>query len=620
MYIRKSKRKHGGKVYTSYSLVESYRTEKGPRQRTICSLGDLKARSRKSWLKLIHRVEDELVGQEDWLEGDDDVEVNAIVHGVETARAALFRQGPATPQVFEDDVVAVHINDVRTEDHREGGGVHVGYQFWKRLELEDILAGVGLDKRSRELTCVMTMNRLIAPRSEHAMADWIRRTALADILRVNFNDLADDALYRNLDRLHPNRAAIESALAERERSLFNLEHTVFLYDLTSTYFEGRALGNPKAKRGYSRDKRPDCKQVVVGLVLNRDGFPLAHEIFEGNRQDRTTVEEMLESLDKRVGLVQGQTVVVDRGMAFDENLAEIRARDLHYVVAAKQPERDQWLEEFEELEGFDEVIRKPSPRNPAQKKSQVRVKMKRTEGEETHVLCISSERIEKDRAIREKQETRLLSDLEKLAKRIDQGRLVKAEKVSEAIGRLKERYPRVARYYTMTYEQDERHFTYELDQEKHAQAEKLDGSYLLKSDRNDLSAEEAWRIYVLLTRVENAFRNMKSPLAERPIYHQLEHRVETHIFLCVLAYHLLVAIEKTLLDRGVHTSWASVREVLSTHQVCTIVLPTDDGRELRIRKGSTPEPEHTELYELLGIPKEIIRPTRTSEPPSTAEM
>jgi transposase len=620
MYIRKSKRKHGEKIYTSHSLVESYRTEKGPRQRTICSLGDLRARSRKNWLKLIHKVEDELVGQQDWLEEEDDTEVDAIVQGVETARAALCRQGVGKPQGIEDDVVGVHLDGVRTEHHREAGAVHVGYQFWKRLELDSILAAIGLNKRSRELTCVMTMNRLIAPKSEHAMPDWIRRTALADILQVDFAELADDALYRNLDRLHPNRAAIESALVERERTLFNLEQTVFLYDLTSTYFEGQALANPKAKRGYSRDKRPDCKQVVVGLVINRDGFPLAHEIFEGNRQDRTTVKEMLELLDKRVGLVKGQTVVVDRGMAFDENLAEIRARHLHYLVAARQPERDQWLEEFEELVGFDEVIRKPSPRNPYQKKSQVRVKMKRTEAEETHVLCISSERTEKDRAIRKKHETRLLADLDKLAKRIAQGRLVKAEKVSEAIGRLKERYPRVARYYKMTYAQGERQLAYELDQEKHAQAEQLDGSYLLKSDRDDLSADEAWRIYVLLTRVENAFRNMKSPLAERPIYHQLEHRVETHIFLCVLAYHLLVAIEKTLLDRGVHTSWGSVREVLSTHQVCTIVLPTDDGRVLRIRKGSTPEPAHTELYELLDIPKEIIRPTRTSEPQSGAEM
>jgi hypothetical protein len=265
MYIRKSQRKHGGKVYTSYSLVESYRTENGPRQRTLCSLGDLKARSRKNWLKLIHKVEDKLVGQKDWLKGEEDIEVNAIIQGVETARATRIGQGAGKPPGSEDDVVGVHLNGVRTEEHRrEAGSVHVGYQYWNRLELDGILAEVGLNKRSREFSCVMTMNRLIAPKSEHAMADWIRRTGLADILRVDFDELADEALYRNLDRLHPNRAAIESALVERERSLFNLEQTVFLYDLTSTYFEGQALGNPKAKRGYSRDKR--------GLQTGRGGL------------------------------------------------------------------------------------------------------------------------------------------------------------------------------------------------------------------------------------------------------------------------------------------------------------------------------------------------------------
>jgi hypothetical protein len=239
MYIRKSQRRHRGKVYTSHSLVESYRTENGPRQRTLCFLGDLKARSRKNWLKLIHKVEDKLVGQKDWLEGEDDPQVNAIVHGGRNRTGHRIGQGAGKPPGSEDDVVGVHLNGVRTEEHRrEAGSVHVGYPFWRRLDLDGILAGVGLNKRSRELTCVMAMNRLIAPKSEHAMADWIRRTGLADILRVDFDELADEALYRNLDRLHPNRAAIESALVERERSLFNLEQTVFLYDLTSTYFEG----------------------------------------------------------------------------------------------------------------------------------------------------------------------------------------------------------------------------------------------------------------------------------------------------------------------------------------------------------------------------------------------
>ena len=324
----------------------------------------------------------------------------------------------------------------------------------------------------------------------------------------------------------------------------------------------------------------------------------------------TDFEDMLDLLDRRVGLTAGQTVVVDRCMSFDENLDQIRDRHLHYIVASRQPERNQWLADFEEGESFQEVIRQPSPLNPRQKKSQVRVKMLK-HGNETHVLCLSTQRVQKDRAIRNKHEQRLLADLEKLKNRIAKGHLVKSDKIAETIGRLKERYPRVARYYQMTYDETAKTFSYQLDQDKHAKAESLDGSYLLKTDRDDLSADEAWRIYSLLTRAENAFRDMKSPLGERPIFHHFERRVDTHIFLCVLAYHLLVAIEKTLLDQGVHTSWATIRDTLSTHQVSTIVLPTDDGNTLRIRKASTPAPEHKEIYRQLRLPQEIMRPKKS---------
>jgi len=611
VFIRKSTRRYKDKTFLNYLLVESVRTDKGPRQKTICSLGNLKPRSRGEWLKLAHRVENALVGQHSLVEAEDD-EVNAIVGKVKARRARQRPQGQAEAggREGDDELIMVHVERVSTERHRVAGPVHVAHQFWQRLELDETLAAIGLDERTRTLTCSMTLNRLIAPKSELAMPDWIRRTALADILGVDFEQLSEASLYRNLDRLHPNRAAIESRLVERERTLFNLDRTIFLYDLTSTYFEGQALRNPKAKRGYSRDKRPDCKQVVIGLVVNRDGFPLAHEILAGNVQDRNTLAAMLDILDKRVGICKGDTVVVDRGMAFDNNLEQIQSRHLHYIVASRQSERDQWLADFEDEEGFEEVVREPSPLNPCQNKSKVVVKLKRHAGQ-THVLCVSSGRVDKDRAIRDKHEQRFLADLEKLKTRVDKGRLVKANKVGEAIGRLKERYPRVARYYQMAYDERQRGFTYDLDHDKRAKAEKLDGSYLLKSDREDLSADEAWRIYMLLTRAEDAFRDMKSPLAERPIFHHLQHRVETHIFLCVLAYHLLVAIEKTMLDSGVHTSWATIRETLATHQVCTIVLPAQDGSVLRIRKTSTPEPQHTEIYDLLAVPKQVIRPTKT---------
>lgn len=611
MYIRKSSRTYNGKTYFNYVLVESILTPKGPRQKIICSLGDLRPRPGAEWLELAHKLASALSGQSDLLAGQaPDPELQQLVAKVNSASPQSGQL--AQPAAAESNLVAVHIDQVRTEESREAGPVHVGYQFWLRLGVDAILAKAGLSERTRQLTCVMALNRLIHPGSELAMPDWIRSTALPDILEVDFQDLAEDALYRNLDKLHPRRVAIEAALAERERSLFNLDQTVFLYDVTSTFFEGRAMANPKAKRGYSRDHRPDCKQVLIGLVVNRDGFPLAHEVFAGNCHDSTTLEQMLTALDKRVGLQPGQTVVVDRGMSGEENLKKIVARKLHYLVAEPYGARNDWVQEFEDDKDFREVERDPSPTNPFQHKSTIQVKMRQVDGE-MHVLCLSSERKGKDRAIREAHEKKLLVDLEKLQKRVakGKGRGTKPAEVLQSMGRLKERYSRVARYYRMEYDAEAKVFRYSLEEDKRTRAEKLDGSYLLKTDRGDLSAEEAWRVYVLLTRAEAAFRTLKSPLGERPIFHHKEGRVEAHIFLCVLAYHLLISIEKTFLDQGVHTSWATVRQTLKTHQINTIVLPTDSGLVLRIRKGSTPETAHREIYEKLGLGSEIIRPRKT---------
>ncbi len=606
MFIRKTTRTYKGRAYSNYLLVESVRTPQGPRQKTFCSLGNLDPRPAGEWLKLAHRVEQALAGQGDLFDSAD-AEVREIVRRARSAGA----EAPALPVPGGvEDRITVRSGAVHTEKHREAGAVHVGVSIWQRLGLDDILAGARLSQHARNLSCAMALNRLIRPASEHAMPDWIRRTALDDILGADFSRLGDDALYRNLDRLHRNRATIETALAEKEKTLFNLETSVFFYDLTSTYFEGLAELNAKAKRGYSRDKRPDCKQVVIGLAVGAEGFPKAHEVFEGNMQDRRSLGPMLDAMDARVGLRPGQTVVIDRGMAFDENLADIRARGLHYLVATRQGERNAWLEEFEDLDRFAEVVREPSPTNPAQEKSRVRVCRYEADGV-TYVLCLSDGRSEKDRAIREKQEARLLADLRKLQKRVAAGSPEDPVKIGEAIGRLKERYPRVARYYHIEADLAAGELRFERDEVKYARARELDGAWMLKTDRRDLSADEAWRTYTTLTRAEAAFRAMKSPLAERPIFHHLEHRVETHIFLCVLAYHLLVAVENTLCEKGLHTSWATVRDTLATHQVCTIVLPATNGDVLRIRRASAPEPEHRHIYDLLAIDHEVIPPVRT---------
>ena len=604
MYIRKSTRTYKGKTYTNYLLVESNQTPKGPRQRIICSLGSLEPGPAEEWLGLAHKLQSALHGQESLPESSQQIQ-----EWVEKARRK--NRGAARADESRPGSIAVDAAKIEVELAREAGPVHVGHQLWGQLGMNRILQEAGLSQRACSLTEAMTLNRLICPRSEHAMPDWIRRTALGDILKQDFSKLQDEALYRNLDRLHPNREHIERALAEKEKTLFNLDDTVYLYDLTSTYFEGEAKANPQAKRGYSRDKRPDCKQVVVGLVLDRDGFPKAHEIFDGNMQDRSSLDKMLDALEKRTGKRPGATVIVDRGMAFDENLEQIRKRGLHYLVAGLQPERNQWLDELENDDGWENIVRMPSPRNPLQKKTRVEIQRQHKHGV-VYILCRSDGRKDKDRAIRETQEKKLIVDLQKLQQRVANGRLKEESKIQRAIGRLQERYPRLARYYEITYDAADTNLSWKELADKKAIAKKLDGSYVLKTDRQDLTAEEIWRTYILLTRVEDAFRDMKSPLMERPIFHHLQDRTQTHIFLCVLAYHLLAAIEHRFLQAGVHTSWWTIRQQLSTHQIITIVLPEDEyGRILKIRKATTPEPEHREIYATLCITPDVIKPIRT---------
>jgi transposase len=596
MYIRKTTKISKGKTYTHYLLVESVHTPQGPRQRTICPLGSRGPGPLEQWHALARKVEASLAGQRS-------LEPTAlpIELMVDKAPPDPQRPGPSTDQGRRVDP-----EQVALEEAREAGPVHVGHQMWQQLGLETILRRVGLSAWARVLSAVMTLNRLICPLSEPATPDWRRRTAVGDILGTEFATLTEEALYRNLDKLHPHREQIERELAAREQQLFHLDETIYLYDLTSTYFEGQVVRNRQAKRGYSRAKRPDCKQVLVGLVLDRDGFPKAHEIFEANRQDRSTVPDMLERLKKRTGTTAGATVVVDRGMAYEENLAQMRAQGLYYIVAGRQAEGDAWVAELE-ADDWEDVERTPSPRNPHQHKSRGQSK-RRQQGHEVYVLCLSEGREAKDRALRQMHEQRLLADLEALRRRIEKGQLKDTARIHQGMGRRQERHPRVARYYRIAYDAAQKHLIWQENTAKKAIAEQLDGSYMLKTDRQELSAEAIWRTYLLLTRVEAAFRAMKRPLMERPLFHHLQRRTETHIFLCILAYHLLVAIEKKFLDQGTHTSWWSLRQQLSTHQIGTVVLPTGNGQTVKIRKGTTPEPTHRAIYTTLGIPMEVMKP------------
>ncbi len=596
MFVKHRTRRVQGRTYHSYALVEAVRTAQGPRHRTVCGLGDLPEGLDLRTLSL--QLDAAATGQQTML-GDLDA---AVISQVQSATAQM-RSGAA---------VEIDTSRVAAEELRELGPVFVGHALWRRLGLPEILADAGMSTRGQVLIEAMALNRLIDPSSEHAMPAWFARTAVGDLLGEDVSATADDSLYRMLDRMHEQRERIERTLAQRERTLFNLSDSILLYDLTSTYCEGLAEANPKAQRGYSRDGRPDCKQVVIGLVLDGEGFPRAHEVFAGSTADSSSVETMLNALERRIGRRAGATVVVDRGMSGAANLALIRARGYHFIVACRQGERDGVYDDLTGEPGWTAVMRDPSPTNPAQRKTAVRVK--RIQGDGCTYLGVhSTERVDKDRAIREKHEARLLADLERLRLRIATGKLVQPEVIHKRIGSIRQRHTRVARYYDIDMDAQGQ-LRVVLDQQRRDRTVALDGTYLMKTDRVDLPDDEIWRTYMLLTRVEHAFRDLKTPLGERPIFHQIEHRVEAHIFLCILAYHRLVAIEYALRQQHDHRSWATIRDQLRSHQMLTIVLPTTTGTTLRIRRSSSPEPVHREIYTLLDLNPDTLPIRRTWNP------
>jgi len=605
MFIKKSISKQGGKTYVSHLLVESVLTPAGPRHKTICNLGKMDPGPKEEWLALAERIQMALGGQPSLFPDP------RVDHAVAKIRERQAKAGPAeledplAGETAVPDVVPVKTSGVKCQDLRKAGPLHVGHQVWQWLNMDEVLKSVGISAPARKLTEVMTLNRLVNPCSELAMVGWSKREAVADVLAVDVEHLNEDKFYRNMDKLHGHRLEIERELYAREKSLFNLEGSLVLYDLTNAYFEGQAVRNPKAMRGHSKEMRTDCKLVAMGLMLDADGFPIGHEVYAGNTIDGTTVKAMLDGLEARTGRVGGTTVVMDRGFASADNLKLVRERHYDYLMAGFQQQRNSLLQDFEDLEGWQEI--QPSA-------NKVPVQIKRIEhGDEVFLLCVSPARAEKERAIRERQEKRLVKDLEALveavAKALERGEPMADKDLGERIGRLRERYPRAGRYYQV--ERSNGVLEWTLKAEKRARAEELDGAYFLRTSRKDMGPEEIWRTYIALTRIESAFRDLKGTLDMRPVYHQKEIRVETHIFLAVLAFHLQAVIERTLKEAGDHTSWETLREELSTHHVVTTLLPTADGRTLAIRRGSVPDRRVGEIYCHLGLDPEPMRPIKT---------
>ena len=574
MFLRSHQRIKDGKPHEYFSLVETVRTPSGPRQRTLCYLGELNGSAQSRWLKTIAVFNEQ----------------------GESRQLKLFPSEVAPP---EDDaqIAQVLIDRVRLERTRAFGECFLGLELWRRLELDGFFASV-LDRaeveaevRWSQVAALLAINRLCAPGSELAVEQrWFPSTALDDLLGIDGEKINDTRLYRCLDRLLPHKAALEQHLKQRYGELFAAQFDVLLYDLTSSYVEGAAAKNPMMQRGYSRDHRPDCKQLVIALIVNPEGFPLSYEIFDGNRADVTTLEAMVRLVERKYGRAR-RVWVFDRGIVSEENLALLRRRGGQYLVGTPRSklrdfERELLAEDWQQVRADVEVKLVPAPG-----------------GEETYILCRSMARKQKEQAIRSRFSARMEKALAALEKRVAAGRLRDRSKVERQLGAIQARHPQVADLYELrVIEQNGRlQVQWQVRPQRRSWQQVREGAYLLRTNLAASDPQQLWTSYIQLTEAEAAFRALKSELSVRPIFHQIERRTKAHVMVAFLGYALWVTLKHLLKGSGSKLSPMQALAMASTLHSADIVLPTTDGRQIRLRRVTTPTREQQTLFEQLHI-------------------
>lgn len=572
MFLRPYRVAKDGKDHTYWSLVETVRTPDGPRQRTVCYLGELNSSAQARWLKT----------------------VGVFNEQGERRQLKLFPSDIEPPE-NDPDVARVWVKKVRLERVRQFGNCFLGLELWKRLELDRFWEGL-LDEQAADVpwsrvAALLAINRLCAPSSELGIEErWYPATALDDLLGFPAGVINDTRLYRCLDRLLPHKTRLERHLKQRYGELFGAAFDVLLYDLTSSYVEGQAGKNPMMQYGYSRDHRSDAKQVVIALIVNPEGLPLSYETFDGNRADVTTLEAVMRMVERKYGKAR-RVWVFDRGIVSEENLASLRKRGGQYLVGT--PRSKLKAVERELLEGGWTRVRE-----------QVEAKLIPTPtGTETYVLCRSMARREKERAIRRRFSARLERALKHLAQQIEQGRLKDRPKIERRLGKIQARNSQVADLYEMSVAEREGRLAlnWNLIEERRAWRQAREGAYLLRTNLEGETAEELWAKYIQLTEAEAAFRALKSEVAIRPLFHQIEPRVKAHILVAFLGYALWVTLKHLLRRNHSDLSPARALALLSTLQSADIVLPTTDGRELRLRRITEPSPDQKQLLHQLRI-------------------
>ena len=470
---------------------------------------------------------------------------------------------------------------------------------WDNLELDKFLSERGFSERQLNSAKISVFNRLLDPCSENELLGFSAATALNELLGERIELSGEDRFYRISDKLLHNKDEIEIHLREREENIFQLRRTILLYDLTNSYFEGQAQNNPKARRSMnSKEKRSDCPLLSLGLVLDNEGFALGHQVFEGNIHDSRTLAKAVEQLQENCGNKDRAMVVLDGGIASQANLDYLREKGFDYLVNGKRGTRKHFAADFADA-GLFKTVSGRDDKKP--------VMVRRIEqSDELSLLCRSDARKQKEDAIVSKIEEKLLAELEKLASRIGKNdkklRMAQGDQtVNRTIGRIKAKYTRASKFYTVDFDLASRTLSWKRNDEDYESAAELHGCYHLRSSRKDLSDDEIWYIYIMLTKVESAFRLLKSDLGLRPFYHQKETRCDGHVFITVPAYHLLHHIEYSLRDVGLDLTWKKLRRLLSTHCYTTIIVPTADGKVRNIRRPGAPDELQRSIYGKLNI-------------------
>lgn len=578
-------------------LIQGQRTATGVSQQLVISLGRMGIEKplRKP---VAQRVESLLTGQESFLPVPTNVESIAerIVQKIRVEGKWTQSQRIVHMDIPDQTTQAVFIDKVEHTHSCTLGGVLVAKTFWDRLQFSEMLKALGFSSLEIKTTAISIMSRLISPQSENNLPLWLPTTALPELLTVNTEMISKNRWYRISDKLMANQSTIEGTLAEREKTLYQLPRSIYLYDLTNTYFEGEQTNNPKAEYSKkSKEKRHDCPQVTVGLVVDGDGFPLRHKLFGGKTSDSSTLLGVIDELKAGLGPEESPTVIVDSGMSKPEHLAAIRAAGFHYLVTEKRPSRIQHEDIFFNDSLFNEISGREG-------KSGVRIyKEENGVADEVKLFCKSEGRKQKETAIKSHAHTKIQIDLDKLSKRCESKRLKDRTKIDQAIGRLKERHSRVSRFYELTILAEDTGYQLTWLHNTGETETKMDGCYVMKTSRQDLKDEEIWNLYMTLQKVEAGFRALKGVLGLRPNFHRKEERVDGHIFITILAYHLLRSIEHTLQSEGDTRSWPTIRLLLQTHCYTTMILPTVSGPVINIRKPGTPDSEQKSIYQKLRV-------------------